>query len=336
MASTKKGRGLKQFAGVLISIASILLIFRLTETSITWSAISAAKWELLLLAFMLHALFWLFWAVRLKLLFSFLNHTISLGYAFDTTLASMFLAAITPSSAGGEPVRVKMLVDKGAHIGSATAVVLVERLLDAIFFIAALAFFILLSGFSTRLGLKVGLVFFVSLVIFIALLYLGVKKPERIDRPVDLGYPILKMLLREEKAVKICEYLKKELRLFTTALSQLANNSSTRLIAAILLTAAAWLSEFLVPSAVLMAFNQSPFVLYSITAQLIIVIVSLVPLTPGSSGIAEASMFYLYARFVTAPMLGVLIGVWRTFTYFSNLLVGFIITAKVLKTSSAT
>jgi hypothetical protein len=331
MASTEKSRGLKRFAGVLISIASILLIFKLTETSVTWSVILQANPELLVLAFMLHALFWLFWAVRLKLLFSFLNHTISVGYALDTTLASMFLAAITPSSAGGEPVRVKMLVDKGATIGSASAIVLAERLLDAIFFIAALSIFMLLSGFSTKFGLKVGIVFFISLVIFIAFLYLGIKKPERTDALVDKCYPTLKRILNEEKAVKICDYIKRELRLFSDALLELAN-SYKRLTTVILLTAAIWIPEFLVPSAVLMAFNQSPFVLYSITAQLIIVIVSLVPLTPGSSGIAEASMFYLYARFVTAHTLGVLVGVWRAFTYFSNLIVGFIITAKVLKT----
>ena len=175
MASTEKSRGLKKFAGILISIASILVIFKLTETNLTWSAISEAKRELLLLAFILHALFWLFWAVRLKLLFSFLNHKISVAYALDATLASMFLAAITPSSAGGEPVRVKMLVDKGASVGSASAVILVERLLDAIFYIAGLAFFMVLSGFSLKFGLEVGMVFFASLVIFIALLYMGIK-----------------------------------------------------------------------------------------------------------------------------------------------------------------
>ncbi len=80
-------------------------------------------------------------------------------------ISSMFMAAITPSSAGG----------------SASAVILAERLLDAVFFISALPIFMFLSGFSAKLGLKVGIVFFVSLVVFIAFLYMGVKKPERAD-----------------------------------------------------------------------------------------------------------------------------------------------------------
>jgi hypothetical protein len=35
---------------------------------------------------------------------------------------------------------------------------------------------------------------------------------------------------------------------------------------------------------------------------------------------------------VTAYTLGVLVGVWRGITYFSNLIVGFIVTARMLKT----
>jgi uncharacterized protein (TIRG00374 family) len=120
--------------------------------------------------------------------------------------------------------------------------------------------------------------------------------------------------------------------MFCDAALELANNSFNRITIVMLLTAALWTFEFLVPSAVLMAFTQSPFILYSVTSQLIIVIVSLIPITPGSSGIAEASMFYLYSRFVTAHTVGVLVGLWRGITYFSNLIVGFIVTAKVLKT----
>jgi uncharacterized protein (TIRG00374 family) len=328
----EEGGRLKKFAGILISIASIVVIFKLTETNLTWSIITQAKPGLLLIAFVLHALFWLFWALRLKLLFSFLKQKIPFGYALETTLASMFLAAVTPSSAGGEPLRVKMLVDKGASIGSGSAVILAERLLDAIFFISALSLFMFLSGFSTKFGLEVGVVFFVSLVIFIAFLYIGIKKPERADVLVEKLYPILKKFLKEEKAEKICNYIKKELRMFCDAALELANNSFNRITIVMLLTAALWTFEFLVPSAVLMAFTQSPFILYSVTSQLIIVIVSLIPITPGSSGIAEASMFYLYSRFVTAHTVGVLVGLWRGITYFSNLIVGFIVTAKVLKT----
>lgn len=63
MESHEKSRGLKHFAGIAISIATTLVIFKLTETTLTWSVIAQAKPELLLLAFLLRALFWLLWAL---------------------------------------------------------------------------------------------------------------------------------------------------------------------------------------------------------------------------------------------------------------------------------
>jgi uncharacterized protein (TIRG00374 family) len=331
METDAQGWRLKRYAGLLISLATILVIFKLTKTSLTWDLIAGAKLGLLLLAFLFHLLFWLFWALRLKLLVATLNCRISTGYALETTLASMFLAAITPSSAGGEPVRIKMLVDKGASAGGASALVVAERLLDALFFLIALALFLTLTGFFTRFGIEVGVVFFASLLLCLAVLVLAIKKQEGVDKVVQHLYPLLSKLLREQRADKIRAFVKQEARLFSDAAIELATKSPYRLVLAFGLTALLWLFEFLVPSAVLMAFNQSPSVLYSITAQLIIVMLSLVPLTPGSSGIAETSMVYLYSRFVTVSTVGVLVGVWRAITYFSNLIIGFIVTAKVLK-----
>ncbi len=328
MGTDAPGRGLKRYVGLLLSLATILVIFKLTETSMTWRVIAGARPGLLLLAVAFHLLFWLFWAFRLKLLFSILNHRISVGYALEVTLASMFLAAITPSSAGGEPLRVKMLVDKGATLGGASAVVVAERLLDAIFFLLALALFLILTGFSTRFGIEIGVAFFAMLVVCTAILTVAIKKPEGVEKIVQRLYPLLSKVLRERRAEKISAFVTREARLFSDAAIELTTKSPYRLVFAFLLTAQLWLFEFLVPSAVLLAFNQSPVVLYSITAQLIIVIVSLLPLTPGSSGLAETSMVYLYSRFVAVSTVGVLVGVWRVITYFSNLIVGFSITAK--------
>jgi uncharacterized protein (TIRG00374 family) len=332
MDSDKTRGGLKKLAGLLISLATIVVIFKLTETNLTWDLLAEAQLWFIVLALLFHVLFWLFWAIRLKLLCAFLNQTISVGYALETVLASSFLAAITPSSVGGEPVRIKMLADRGASIGSASAVVVAERLLDAIFFLVALSLFIALSGFSAKLGLEVGVTFLGLLALCIAFLVLAIQNPHWADHVLDKIHPFLKRLVKEQRAERACTFLKNEVRLFSDASIELTNNSYRRIVPVMLLTAAIWLPEFLVPSAVLLAFRQDPFVLYSITSQVIIVIISLLPLTPGSSGIAEGSMVYLYSRFVTAYTLGVLVGVWRGITYFSNLIIGFIVTARMLKT----
>jgi hypothetical protein len=332
MEVDEKGDRVKKAAivGILISILSIVLIFNITGTSITWKMIFQTDWKFLSIALFFHFLFWFFWAVRLKLLASFLNHKVSFGYAFETTLASTFLAAITPSSAGGEPLRVKMLVDRGASVGSASAIVLTERLLDAIFFVSALPIFLILSNFSMKFGFEVVLAFLVFLLGFILFLCIILKKPERIDKIVVKLYPILRKFLGK-RAEKVCKHIQNEFRMFRDAAVELARNSLNQLMIVMFLTSLIWITEFAVPSALLMALKEDPSLLLSITSQLIIVIVSLVPITPGSSGIAEAGMAYLYSKFVPHHALSILVALWRATTYFSNLLVGFFVNVKILK-----
>lgn len=97
------------------------------------------------------------------------------------------------------------------------------------------------------------------------------------------------------------------------------------------LTVALWTVGFMIPSAILLALGSNPFFLLSYTSQLIIVVVSLIPLTPGSSGIAEASMAYLYSKFVSNGILGILVGIWRFVTYILNIVIGLFVNIRILK-----
>jgi len=326
MASNKKSIALS----LAISLVTILIIFKLTETNVTWQMISQVNWKYLILALFLHFLFWFFWGLRLKTLASLLNTNISLRFAVEVSIASMFLAAITPSSAGGEPLRIKMLKDQGTSLGSATAIVLAERMLDAIFFVIALFIFLIASGFAIGFGIKVGLTFTLCLAGFILFLCIMVRNQEIVNKISNLIYKIISRINRD-KARDIAEKIKDELNIFRNSIIELIKNNK-RILPSIFLTALIWFSEFLVPSIILIALNQDPFYLLSITSQLILVILSLLPLTPGSSGIAEAGMGYLYSNFIPHHVLGVLVALWRLVTYYSNILAG-LIAIKIIKSS---
>ncbi len=321
--------------GIGISLFSIFLIFKITGASIssTLSLLYRCNMKFIAVAFVLHFLFWILWAVRLKFLSSLIKQNIDFIYALKTTLASLFLAAITPSSAGGEPLRVKMLTRKGAAVGSASAIVLAERVLDSLFFVIALPIFLLISRFPVGFGFEAGITFTFVLFLFIAFLYSTLKKPERIRKFSILIKKFLKKFISEEKAENIRNKLENELFSFREALVELVKAPSLYMLFLIFLTSIIWISEFLVPSAILLALNEDPVVLLSLTAQLILVIVSLIPLTPGSSGIAEGGMVYLYSDFVKSYVLGVLVATWRFITYYTSLIVGFIINILIIKPS---
>lgn len=113
--------------GILVSIAVTAIIFKYTESELTWSVIKRANWLLLIVAFLLQVSFWLLWALRMKLLSNYLGYRISFFHSLEITMASMFTASITPSSAGGEPVRVKMLSDRGVEVGTSAFIVLLRE-----------------------------------------------------------------------------------------------------------------------------------------------------------------------------------------------------------------
>jgi len=271
--------------------------------------------KFLALALVLHVFSWVFYAVRLKRLTSLAGHEISFRLSFKSTLASNFLAALTPSSAGGEPLRIKILADDGMSYGSATAVAVGERLLDSIFFLATLAIFLTVSGFMTGFGLEIGAIFFVLLLLFIIFLGELAARPARITR-------LMAWAKAKTGNRPIISSIEREVWLFRDAGIQLARKTMRHIPAMMALSALIWMCDFLVPSALLVGMGQGPSFLFSITSQIILAIIGILPLTPGGSGVAELGMSYLYSMFVPPALLGPLVALWRIITYFVNIIVG--------------
>ena len=299
----------------LMSLVSIIFILYYTDADISWELLSRVNGWFLLLAVALHVFSWMLYALRLKLLASMAGHEITLPLSFRCTLASNFLAAITPSSAGGEPLRIKVLADDGMSYGAATAVVISERLLDSIFFLTSLALFLMVSGFFAGFGLKVGAIFLVFLLAFLAFLRQLIIRPKRVAR-------LMEWIKKKTGNRAIILTIEREIWLFRDAGIQLVKETMRCLPVLVVMTALIWFSDFLVPSALLAGMAQDPSILLSVTSQNILAILSLLPLTPGASGIAELGMSYLYSTFVSPALLLPLIVLWRLITYFLNIVVG--------------
>ena len=304
------------FLGIAISVLTTSVIFKLTETNVTWETLRQLNPLYLILAFLFQVFFWIFWAIRLRRISLYMGYRISYLFSLRTTLSSMFLAAITPSSAGGEPLRIKMISDNGVPLGSSTLIVLTERVLDSIFFSMALLLFLALTEFSMALGFEIAMIFILLLFIFVYILYLILKKEENIKR---FSKVLAKIIRKKNIEVKI----EGELKNFRVGTLQLISNP-IKLLYLFSLTAFMWSIGFMIPSLILISMKSDPEFLLSYTSQLIIVIVSLLPITPGSSGIVETTMAYLYSNFVPSSLLGSLIAIWRFITYHTNIIFGLI------------
>ena len=148
----KNKRILAMIISIAKSIVTIAAVIKYTGSTATLAAISRADLRFVVLALALHTSFWIFWAIRLQYLTSLVTNKVSFGIALKATLASSFLSAVTPASAGGETMRVKVLNDGGVSCGCGTAVILAERLLDSFFFLVSLLILLTLTDFTRGFG----------------------------------------------------------------------------------------------------------------------------------------------------------------------------------------
>lgn len=320
---------------IALSIISILIVVILTVDVSTLENLRKINPTILILALGLHSFSYVVWAARMKVMSSSVGTEVSLVRSTEIVLSNLFVAAITPSMAGGEPVRIHLLNRDGMPLGNATAVVIGERVLDVIFLIAAVpfAFFVFYRILSNNLAISsLFAVAAVLIVVLIGLLSYAMFKPDRVKELVRRAGEPLTRRMHSERVAYIFEAINREIDNFSCALWGLFRDRRKGLIQGLMLTAIFWVVEFALVPIILVGLGANPSVIPSYAAQVILMFVVLIPLTPGSSGLTELAASTLFATFVVPlSVLGVFIVIWRAITYHMNLLIGAFVSIKILK-----
>jgi uncharacterized protein (TIRG00374 family) len=296
------------------------------------------KIHFLLAAVGFNFLYWVIWGVRLKVLSDQVNKPVKIGIgeSIKIVISNLFLACITPSMAGGEPVRIRLLQKRGISVGGATATVLSERLLDAIFILICVpfAFFVFKDLINMELikwGLYIGITVFV--VLLILFLY-AIKNPENIKGFfLFLANKFGKRSKKKwgKKDPKLVQKINKEVDNFHEAMVVFAKEGKRGFLLGFVLTVLFWTTGFMIPSMLLLGLGLDPVFIQSYAAQILLLVIIMMPTTPGSSGVAEIGTAALYAPLIPTPLLGVFVVLFRLITYHMNLIAGAIFQYKIFK-----
>jgi hypothetical protein len=312
---------------IAISSVVIVAVFAATFNVDTLYAILRINILFLFGAIALRIVSLVFWALRLKVMTRSLGYDVNLRYLFNTVLVNLFAGAITPGQAGGDPVRVHELYKASVKVGDATAVVIMERVLDgAVLVVMGILAIAILGPIWNQLGTGLALAMFLGWIFIagiIALIYYSVKKP---DPAKAVFKKILEWIERRAPGKTIRKMIERaddELENFFSGIRSFTGNSRG-LILGLGCTTGFWVSEFFVASILLVALGQPPFIAESYLFQLIIAVIMMVPFTPGSSGIAEISAASLYALIIPSAVLGMFILLWRGLFFYFNIIVGFL------------
>jgi len=286
----------------------------------------------ILTALGLHILSWCFWALRIKLMAKSMGDNISFKKTFGIVRANLLIAAVTPSQMGGEPIRIKMLAEGKLSGGDATAITLGERVIDAIFLLIFTPIFILIIGRDFDFG-NIQIYFFTATVLLLSLgiiLFILVKYHMKFKKHIYKFEKIIHYFVKDEKKVEeIIITLEREFEKFAKQMIIYFTKKKKSFAIAFTVTCLMWLSEFAVPSILLIGFSHDPMWVFSIGAQIIIMMISMIPITPGSSGIAEFIMGIVYYSKIP-NFIGLFVLIWRAIVFYINIIVGYLSIRKIL------
>jgi uncharacterized protein (TIRG00374 family) len=314
---------------VLLSVLIFAIVLGLTVDETTFEALDRLDLRWLLVALGAHGCALVCWSGRLRLLSSALGYRVPLRRCLSIVLANVLASAITPSSAGGEPVRVHELYRSGVRAGDATAVVVTERLLDFLLLLVGVNIAVLLLGHRLKaIGVDAGaIVPAVWLLVtgLFAIVLLVLWHPTGLNRGLRATGAWLSRLLPSRFSSRVERFTGKvdrEADHFRASFHRFAVRGRGHLAAALACSAGYWLFDFLVASFVLLALGLPPFWIESLLCQMFVNVISLLPVTPGGAGIAELTAASLYGLFVPSSALGVMIVLWRLIVYHLNILLG--------------
>ncbi len=308
-------------SSIVVSVLTlILLLFVIPQTSVTketLNSLSNIRLEYLLLAIAVHILAWFVWALRIKVMCKGIGSEISFSDSVKVVIPSLFAACITPSKFGGEPVRVYLLGKNGLSYGDATAVVIEERLLDAFFMGLLIPItFILFKDYYDMTLFPFFVIAASIMMLTIILLMYGIVRPDKMK----------KFISRWIKRESIVSGVNAEIDNFHRSIWKFIKEGRKYLLFGFILTVPYWLLDLAVASLILIGLGLDPMWIPSFVAQMVLVVITVLPLTPGSSGITEVGMYSLYAMLVeNESLLSVFVLIWRSVLYYTNFIIGGIV-----------
>ncbi len=314
---------------VLVSFITIGIVIYITPTEGLWEAIQRIRLGFLAMAFAFHMFGWLVMGIRIKALAKAVNIKVSIKKSIEIVLAGAFAGGITPSYVGGEPVLIYLLgKQNNSSGGKSSVVVLGGRTLDLIFFIGVVLLSLLILGnlFARFIDIKWLLIGIIGIsLVLIVFLYYSLYDPDKIKNIISyLGKPV------ERFKPNLKKKLFEEIDSFHKHLWFLLTKNKRYFGIGFLCTVLFWALEFSIPFILLRGMGVEVNFLQAWIGYVVVVAVTMIPITPGGSGFAEAGATITYSAIADVTFIGIFILLLRLITYYTNILVGGLVSSKVL------
>jgi uncharacterized protein (TIRG00374 family) len=325
--------GLTVFLAISV-VSAVVILYRGVDER-TWTALKQMRPQFALLAAALMVGQWLLNALRFQILVNSFEERVSFWTSFKAFMANVFLAAMTPSQTGGGPLQIYILNRAGLPVARAFAGCLVGAVLTVVcLMLSNLVVLGLSADMRLGVGSHVGTVFTVALAVFVALAALFVISLARmtwLKRAAGWLVVGFSRSRRSRPKYSVTKRLMRGLDQYRESMLAFAGAKRGRVVAAGLVTMLAMCANALIAPALVAGLNAGGNAPKVFLMQFVILFIAYFSPTPGASGIAEFSSYWLMASVkVQGNMLGVYTIMWRFFTSFLGVGVGALVVLSML------
>jgi uncharacterized protein (TIRG00374 family) len=181
-------------------------------------------------------------------------------------------------------------------------------------------------------GLTIGIIVFVTGIMLFAL---ALKYPKKTKALLcAISEKVSRFSKKKEQSHAVVERIGREVDNFHNSMVVFLTHGKRAFLGAGGLTVLMWSTGFLIPSMILLGLGLPPFWVESYAAQALLLIIVMLPTTPGSSGVTELGMAALYGVLLGAShqyLLGVFVLFFRFITYHMNMICGAIFQYRIFK-----
>ncbi len=320
------------FFFISVSIIGAVLFF--TVGPKTWEALQQIKFRYIFLSFLLGLIANSFDTIRIKILSSAFDYHLSFWEGLKAVFAYHFLANITPSAMGGEPVLIYMLTEKtGMNTKKATTIAIVRGVL--LLFIIALGGSIILFFHREYLKIPFMKVLFdyiaVLLVVIAAVILYSFYNLAKVRALLEWIISFLqhyKLFQRHSTPQLWIKHIEMWVAEFISSFKYLFQQKKMSLINTGVFTLLSMFANYSIIYILIKGLRFDLSLLKVLAIQIILYFVLYLTPTPGGSGFAEGGFYLLFYNFIPKHLIGILLILWRFFIAYLWVLVGWIVIIK--------
>ncbi len=296
-----------------------LIVFFLSISSETFSSLASFNWKLVPLMFFLVFISWLCNGLRTWSLAKALGYKLNIFQSLVITMSTEFGIAASPGGFGGSVVRLSFLKEAGIPYLQGASLMATDLSMDLLFFLtlAPFAVFLFMGHYADDLGIHFNITsqsswvfaFVFVLTSILIFLYYKFNNCKKIQEKGKKGYLCsLWFNLKDNfhKSLEVIKFVLKQKKLF------LFVNFAFVIIQ--------WISRYAILPIILLSFSQKGHPLTLFFIQIVIFSLAFLFVLPGGAGGVEILTTTILNFFVPLPLVGIVMIIWRFFTYYINLI----------------